>query len=76
MAVELGIIDKRGAYFSYNETRLGQGRENAKSFLRENPDLMGEICARVREVGFQGLVTGQPVASFVDGDDGDDLGSD
>ncbi len=76
MAVELGIVEKRGAYFSYNETRLGQGRENAKSFLRENPDLMGEICARVREVGFQGLVTGQPAAGFDDGDNGDDLGSD
>ena len=53
MGVELGVVEKRGAYFSYQETRLGQGRENAKSFLKENPDLMAEITAKVREVGFQ-----------------------
>jgi recombination protein RecA len=77
MGVELGIIDKRGAYFSYNETRLGQGRENAKSFLRENPDLMAEISARVREAGFQDLVTGPAANVFGDdGDDGDGLESD
>jgi recombination protein RecA len=49
MGVEVGIIEKRGAYYTYGETRLGHGRENAKSFLRENPDLMGEITAKIRE---------------------------
>ncbi len=71
MGVELGIVDKRGAYFSYNETRLGQGRENAKSFLRENPDLMAEISAKVREVGFVGIAGAPPAAAFDDGEDGD-----
>ena len=48
MAVECGIIEKRGAYYSYGETRLGQGRENAKAFLRENPELFDEISERIR----------------------------
>ncbi|HUG42147.1 MAG TPA: recombinase RecA [Longimicrobiales bacterium] len=45
---ELNIVDKSGAWYSYGETRLGQGRENAKVFLRENEDLSKEIEARVR----------------------------
>jgi len=49
MAVELGIVGKSGAYYSFEETRLGQGRENAKAFLRENVELADEIEARVRE---------------------------
>jgi len=39
LATQLGIVDKRGAFFSFNETRLGQGRENSKEFLRQNPAL-------------------------------------
>jgi recombination protein RecA len=50
IAVEEGIVEKRGAFYSYAETRLGQGRENAKSFLRDNPNLTTEIENRVREV--------------------------
>jgi recombination protein RecA len=46
--VELDIIDRRGSYYSYGETRLGQGRENAKEFLRENPDLAEEIELEIR----------------------------
>jgi recombination protein RecA len=37
------IVDKSGAWFSYKGTRLGQGRENVKQFLRDNPDLLAEI---------------------------------
>jgi recombination protein RecA len=48
MAVEEGIVEKRGAFYSYGETRLGQGRENAKSFLRENSDLALDIENQVR----------------------------
>ena len=40
LSVEYGLVDKRGAYFRYGETLLGQGRENAKTFLSENPELM------------------------------------
>jgi len=48
-AVEFGIIEKSGTWMSYGETRLGQGRENVRNFLRENPTLAGEIEAAVRE---------------------------
>jgi recombination protein RecA len=50
--VDLGsqfeIVAKRGAFFSYNDMRLGQGRENAKAFLRENPAVAAEIEAAIR----------------------------
>jgi recombination protein RecA len=41
-------VQKSGAWFSYGDVRLGQGRENAKNFLRESPDLAKEIEQRVR----------------------------
>jgi recombination protein RecA len=49
IAVEEEIVEKRGSFYSYGETRLGQGRENTKAFLRENPDLAREIENNVRE---------------------------
>jgi len=49
MAVELGIVEKSGAYYSFGEARLGQGRENAKDFLRENAAVALEIENRIRE---------------------------
>jgi recombination protein RecA len=49
-ASELGVIKKSGAWYSYGETRLGQGRDQAKKFLQENPELAQEIEKRVREV--------------------------
>jgi recombination protein RecA len=75
MGVELGIVEKRGAYFSHNETRLGQGRENAKTFLRENPDVMAEISAKVREIGFQQLMAASLPVAFDDGGDEDAMDS-
>ncbi len=50
LGVEDGIITKSGAYFSYGEERLGQGRSAAKAFLREHTDIAAEIDARVREL--------------------------
>lgn len=47
LGVEYKVIDKSGAWFSYGEVRLGQGRENSKQFIRENPDLAKEIRAKV-----------------------------
>jgi recombination protein RecA len=47
MASELGIIEKSGAWFSFNGERIGQGRENAKTFLEQRPDLMDKIEAMV-----------------------------
>jgi recombination protein RecA len=49
LATQLEIITKRGAFFSYGDVRLGQGRENAKEFLRQNLDLMKEIEQAVRQ---------------------------
>jgi recombination protein RecA len=49
IAVDEGIVDKRGAFYSYGEQRLAQGRENAKTFLEANPDLMSEIENKVRQ---------------------------
>ncbi|NLJ99329.1 MAG: recombinase RecA [Tissierellia bacterium] len=43
------IINKAGSWYSYGEHRLGQGRENAKDFLRDNPDIMAEIETKIRE---------------------------
>lgn len=49
MASELDIVQKSGAWYSYNEERLGQGRENSKQFLKENTDLREEIAFFVRD---------------------------
>jgi recombination protein RecA len=51
MGVELSILTKSGAYFSYKDLRIGQGRENARQFLEENPQVMEEIEAKIRESG-------------------------
>src|ERR671934_856003 len=48
LAVELGLVKKTGAFFSYGETRLGQGRENAREFLRANVDVREEIEQQIR----------------------------
>lgn len=49
MGVELEIVNKSGAWFSYDGERLGQGRENVKNFLRDHPDLLAEIEEKVRD---------------------------
>ncbi len=49
LAVAHGIVDKRGAWYTYGETRIGQGRENARNFLKDNPDILAEIEAAVLE---------------------------
>jgi recombination protein RecA len=49
VAVELGFVKKAGAWFTYEGEQMGQGRENVKAFLRENPQTMAEIDVRVRE---------------------------
>lgn len=49
IGAELDIIQKSGAWYSYNDERLGQGRENAKLYLKENPDIRMEIQQKIRE---------------------------
>ncbi|MEA1980778.1 MAG: recombinase RecA [candidate division Zixibacteria bacterium] len=53
MGVNAGIVEKAGAWFSYGSERLGQGRENSKKFLDDNPEIYNEIMTKVRtEMGF------------------------
>jgi recombination protein RecA len=49
LGVKAGVVEKSGAWFSYDSQRIGQGRENAKTFLRNNPDMAGAIEAAVRQ---------------------------
>ena len=49
LGTELGIVEKSGTWFSFGNERLGQGRENAKAFLKENPDITERIAMKVRE---------------------------
>lgn len=51
LAVELGIVEKSGAWFSYNEERLGQGRDKAKQTIEDNPELMRELEEKIRSSG-------------------------
>jgi len=48
-ALEYSVLEKSGTWMSYGDQRLGQGRENVRNYLRENPTLSGEIEAKVRE---------------------------
>ena len=58
LAVDKRIVEKSGAWFAYAGERLGQGRENAKQFLKENPDIYKTIEDRVRkELGLTTRVT-------------------
>ena len=62
LGVENDIVDKSGAWFSYGDMRLGQGRENAKATLKENPEVAAEIEARVRAalgIGADGEAAGE-----------------
>lgn len=49
VAVNLDIVEKSGSWFSYNGNRIGQGRENVKKYLEENPEIMAEVETKVRE---------------------------
>ncbi len=73
LATQLGIVDKRGAFFSYGETRLGQGRENSKEFLRQNPVVAEDIEALIRQRATGGEVA-LPLAIGEEG--GDNAGDD
>lgn len=73
LATNLDIVIKRGSFYSYGDIRLGQGRENAKEFLRQNGDLMEEIELAVR----QQAISGEIPLSFGGGEeDGDNLAED
>src|SRR5581483_10206003 len=63
IGLEHRIIEKSGSWFSYGDMRVGQGRENAKVFLHENPDLANEIEAKVRKA----LGIGGPELTVIEG---------
>ncbi len=67
LGVKAGIVEKSGAWFSYDSQRLGQGRENAKAFLRENPDMTAKIEAAIRQNS--GLIAEQILAGTPESDD-------
>lgn len=50
LAVDRGIVDKSGAWFSYNKERIGQGRENSRQFLKDNPAMLAEIEGKLLEL--------------------------
>ena len=61
LAAGLEIINKRGSFYSYGDIRLGQGRENSREFLKQNPDLAEEIEGAIR----QRALSGEPLMPFV-----------
>jgi len=75
LATKFEVVTKRGAFFSYGDIRLGQGRENAKDFLRQNMDLMNEIDAIIRQKALSGEIA-LPLDLGGGGDDDSGGGSD
>ncbi len=73
LGVQAGVVEKSGAWFSYDGQRIGQGRENAKTFLREHPDLAQAIELKVRENA--GLVSARMMLGDPEPDSEADVGS-
>lgn len=67
MAASLDIVDKSGAWFSYNDQRIGQGKDNARIFLKENPEIYQEIEKKVRDT-----FSKKPLSEIVGKDEEDD----
>ncbi|MEM8771571.1 MAG: recombinase RecA [Pseudomonadota bacterium] len=70
LGVKAEVVEKAGSWFSYNSERIGQGRENAKQFLKDNPDMAEEIERKIRENA--GLVAEEMLVGEQAGDDDDD----
>jgi recombination protein RecA len=69
LGVKAGIVEKSGAWFSYDSIRIGQGRENSKTYLRENPEIAARIEAAVRANAAgvaEAMMTGSPTAAEED----------
>src|SRR5690606_24118675 len=66
LGVKVGIVEKSGAWLSYNGNRVGQGRENAKTFLKDNPKVAAEIEAAIRQNA--GLIVEQMLQAEPDDD--------
>ena len=70
LGVKAGVVEKSGAWFSYDSQRIGQGRENAKTFLKANPDVAAKIEAQVR--ASSGIIADKIAEGPAEDDDGDD----
>jgi recombination protein RecA len=70
LGVKAGVVEKSGSWFSYDSQRIGQGRENAKTFLKENPDVAAKIEAAVR--GNSGIIAEKIDLGEAEEDDGDE----
>ncbi|CCD84803.1 Recombinase A (recA) [Bradyrhizobium sp. ORS 285] len=70
LGVKAGIVEKSGAWFSYDSQRLGQGRENSKTFLKTNPDMTAKIEAAIRQNS--GLIAEQILAGNAERDSDDE----
>ena len=70
LGVKAGVVEKSGAWFSYDSQRIGQGRENAKTFLKNNPDIAGKIETAIRQNA--GLIAEKILAGEEEGDGDDD----
>jgi recombination protein RecA len=70
LGVKAGVVEKSGAWFSYDSQRLGQGRENSKSFLKANPDISTKIETAIRQNS--GLIAEQILAGEREADDGEE----
>jgi recombination protein RecA len=70
LGVKAGVVEKSGAWFSYDSQRIGQGRENAKAFLKANPDVAGQIETTIR--GSSGLIAEIADKEAADDDDGEE----
>jgi len=66
LGVKAGLVEKSGAWFSYDSQRLGQGRENAKAFLKANPDITVKIETAIRQNS--GLIAEQILAGATERD--------
>jgi recombination protein RecA len=67
LGVKAGVVEKSGAWFSYDSQRIGQGRENAKMFLKNNPDVTAKIEAAIRQNA--GLIAEQILAGEKEDED-------
>jgi recombination protein RecA len=70
LGVKAGVVEKSGAWFSYDSQRIGQGRENAKAFLKQNPDMAARIEAAIRQNA--GLIAEKIMTGEESGDDDDE----
>ena len=74
LGIKAGIVEKSGSWFSFDSQRVGQGRENAKTFLRENPDMANRIESLIRQnagLVSEAMMTGPGEMAADDGEDGE-----